>query len=325
MKLSDAQLIQFANDGFLIVEDVLSYRDRQALTNEYAQLIDTIAASRGHIDTAWKTYDFEQKVTQLLAKDPGAYEYLDISLPLQDGLTTTAGVHTGPAVFDLLTHRGILDIVESIVGPEVYSNPVQHVRIKPPESALNEVGRGNSNMSRTGWHQDAAVVLDEAEDAPILTLWAAITDATTEMGCMRAIAGSHKWPSLGMHCPGKSGVGEIFIPNDLVQKHAAVDLQVKAGAIVLLNKRTWHGAGPNQSERIRWSFDLRYQPPDYPTGRACFPGFLARSKTHPEKILSSAAQWQLLWHAARSEIASGERIAVFNERWAKNRLDPLCA
>ena len=40
---------------------------------------------------------------------------------------------TGPAVFALLRNQAILDAVESLIGPEIYANPVQHVRIKPPE------------------------------------------------------------------------------------------------------------------------------------------------------------------------------------------------
>ena len=34
-------------------------------------------------------------------------------------------MHSGPAVFDLLRHPAILDVVESVIGPEIASNPVQ--------------------------------------------------------------------------------------------------------------------------------------------------------------------------------------------------------
>lgn len=77
---------------------------------------------------------------------------------------------------------------------------------------------GSSNMARTGWHQDASVIVEEADNTPMLTVWVAITDATPEMGCMQAIPGSHRWPTLSMHCPGRSGVGEIFIPQHIVDQ-----------------------------------------------------------------------------------------------------------
>lgn len=323
--LTQNQLQQFEQDGFLVVENIVDSATLQSLRSEYAILIDQLAARFGHKTNGWSSLGFEQKITRLIACDADVYEHIDISLPLKQDLHEAAGIHTGPSVFNLLTHPGILDIAESVIGPEIYSNPVQHVRIKPPEAALNAVARGNSNMARTGWHQDAAVIVEEADSSPILTVWVAITDATPEMGCMQAVAGSHRWQSTSMHCPGRSGVGEIFIPSEIIAEHDTVDLAVKAGGLVLLNKHTWHGAGPNNSNKLRWSFDLRYQPPGYNTGRECFPGFLARSAADSEKVLSNALKWQQSWEKARTEIAQGTRNAIFNERWNRYRSDPLCA
>jgi len=323
--LNQSQLSQFNESGFLIIENVLHTKDLDALRSEYLELVNQIALDRGHKWDDWSVLNVDQKLTRLIAQDPEAYEHLDISLPLKPDINLDTGVHTGPAVFELLTHPRLLDITQSIMGPEIYSNPVQHVRIKPPESALSEDARGSSNMARTGWHQDAAVIVESADAAPILTVWVAITDATPEMGCMQAIPGSHRWSALGQHCPGRSGVGEIFIPPELVGQHKPVNLDVRAGGVVLLHKKTWHGAGPNLSERVRWSFDLRYQPPGFSTGRECFPEFLARSVAEPNRVLQHASEWTTLWDRARTEIANGQRHAVFNERWNHNRNDPLCA
>jgi len=323
--LSETQLANFEHDGFLVIENVLDEDARRNIYTEYAQLIEAVAQQRGHRNETWDTWGFEQKFTYLVANDPDAYEYLDISLPLRTGMDESAGVHTGPAVFDLLTNPRILDIAESIVGTEVFSTPVQHVRIKPPESALGPGGLGNSNMSRTHWHQDAAVIVKEAEQVPILTVWVAMSDASEQMGCMRAVRGSHHWQSISKHCPGRGGVGEIFIPDELIEQHEVVNLDVKAGGVVLLNRRTWHSAGPNLSDKIRWSFDLRYQPPGQHTGRLCFPGFLARSSATPDQVLADAPAWAALWQKAKTDIVNGTTTAVFNERWEQFRDDPVCA
>jgi ectoine hydroxylase-related dioxygenase (phytanoyl-CoA dioxygenase family) len=323
--LSQTQRAQFDQHGYLIVENVIKPTLIEKLRREYAALIEQLYLTRNHNIPHWQTYSFEEKLGALIAIDPDAYEFIDISLPLRADLDELAGMYAGDAVFELLTSPDILDIAESIVGPEIISNPVQHARIKPPEDTLNDTGRGNSNMARTGWHQDAAVIVEDADDAPILTVWVAITDATREMGCMQAVPGSHRWPALGQHCPGRSGVGEIYIPSALVDQHQTVDLEVAAGGLVLLNRKTWHGAGPNTSDRIRWSFDLRYQPPGYHSGRECFPTFLARSRTHPDQCLSDPEDWRTLWRQAQTDIASGIRDAVFNERWNRYRNDPLCA
>ena len=47
-----------------------------------------------------------------------------------------------------------------------------------------------------------------------------------------------------------------------------------------------HSSLPNLSENIRWSLDLRYNPIGQPTGRAWFPGFIARSKSKPESEMN---------------------------------------
>ena len=323
--LTRTQQQHFEQHGYLIVENVLQPSLIEKLRSEYAALIEHVYLKRNHQIEHWHSYSFEEKLSALIAIDPDAYEFIDISLPLRADLDERAGMHAGDAVFELLTCAEILDIVETIVGPEIVSNPVQHTRIKPPENTLNETGRGNSNMARTGWHQDAAVIVEAADAAPILTVWVAITDATREMGCMQAVPGSHHWSSLGKHCPGRSGVGEIYIPEELVNQHQTVDLEVSAGGLVLLNKQTWHGAGPNNSEQIRWSFDLRYQPPGFNSGRECFPSFLARSRAHPDQCLRDPSTWRALWQQAQTDIASGRHDAVFNERWDRYRNDPLCA
>ncbi len=323
--LSETQLQQFEKDGFLCVDGVLQESDMQPIRQEYKQLLDELAARFELLDDAWKALSFDERYARLIQRHPEAYEHLDISLPMASELPSDAGIHAGPAVFSLLSNPALLDIAEQIVGEELYSNPVQHVRMKPPECMLDEVARGNSNIARTNWHQDAAVVLEAADQTPILTVWVAMTDADVSRGCMRAIRGSHRFSDLAMHCPGKTGLGEIFIPESLADDHKTVPLEVKAGGIVLLHQKTWHGAGPNTSLDLRWSFDLRYQPAGLSTGRDFFPGFLARSTASPDDVLRDAAAWKASWHQARKEISSGKLQAVFNTRWQAYRDHQLCA
>ncbi len=325
MQLSSEQLIQFQDDGFLCIEGVVGLSARDSIAAEYAALVDQLAARFGLVEQDWERWSFDQRYAALIQRFPAAYEHLDISLPMSAGLPADAGFHAGPAVFSLLTDPHLLALAASVVGPEVYSNPVQHVRMKPPEKLLNAEGKGNSNIARTYWHQDAAVVLESAAETPMLTVWVAMTDANVENGCMEAIRGSHRWDDLALHCPGKTGLGEIFIPENLARGHERVPLQVRAGGVVLLHKKTWHGAGPNTSDHMRWSFDLRYQPAGFSTGRDFFPGFLAASERTPGAVLENAQAWQESWLEARREIAAGSVQAVFNTRWQQYKEHPLCA
>ena len=252
------------------------------------------------------------------------YQHLDISLPLVYDMPPDATLNCGPAVFVLLTHPRILDIVESLIGSEIYCNPVQHTRIKPPASALPQTAV-DSNVARTFWHQDEAVLTPDATEAQVITVWVAITDATEENGCLVCVPGSHR-QEMTLHCPGNGfSSAEIFIPDELIAPEQVVSMPVKAGGLVLLHQRTEHGALDNLSQQIRWSFDLRYQPTGQPSGRAVFPGFVARSRQQPEQVLTAPQAWADLWMAARDELVrNGGKWAV-NGRWQGNAGHRLCA
>ncbi|MCY4110061.1 MAG: phytanoyl-CoA dioxygenase, partial [Chloroflexi bacterium] len=67
--------------------------------------------------------------------------------------------------------------------------------------------------------------------------------------------------------------------------------------------------------------DLRYQPTGQPTGRAFFPGFVARSRKDPSSELHDHAAWVRSWHEVR-EIFADEAMPKYN-RWKSDA--PWCA
>ena len=103
-------------------------------------------------------------------------------------------------MFRIITHERVLDLVECLVGSEIYSNPVQHVRIKPPEYRLPE-GAADVLVRANPWHQDNGVVDPVADRTNMLTVWIALSDAPVERGCLQVIPRSHR-QALRTHCPG---------------------------------------------------------------------------------------------------------------------------
>ena len=91
-------------------------------------------------------------------------------LPIKDCKLDTP-FWTGPAVFNVLTSDHLLDAVESLIGYEIYSNPIQHVRIKPPEKFVPKNKYGEPILGRTIWHQDHGVTTEEADETQMLTVW----------------------------------------------------------------------------------------------------------------------------------------------------------
>ena len=64
---------------------------------------------------------------------------------------------------------GILDAVEQPVGPEITSNPIQHVRFNPPQHPVprDEV---RARITVTDLHQDMGVTLSEADETTMVTV-----------------------------------------------------------------------------------------------------------------------------------------------------------
>ena len=179
------------------------------------------------------------------------------------------------------------EAVEQFIGPEIYSNPVQHTRIKLPESSLPpEAWSGLT--SRIDWHQDQGVITGDADECEILTVWFPITEAHVDNSCLAVVPGSHK-RNLVTHCQSTNPLtrGQVAIPDRLVEPHQ-LPLPMDPGDVLFMHRCTQHAGLPNRSDRIRWSFDLRYQPIGQPTGREWFPGFVARSRAPPETVLDDA-------------------------------------
>ncbi len=314
--LTQAQIKEFNSQGFLVLEDVIDPATRQAVMDEYADLMDRLYDSwhaQGHVPAATPDMGFWDKLDVAYRAGFDWYQPLDISLP-HDGITTQTPMHFGPAVFDMVTHPRILDIAESLLGPELTSNPIQHVRIKPPERrvAADEV---RAHIVSTDWHQDRGVTLESADDTQMVTVWLAITDATVENGCLQVKPGIEE--DMLPHCTLKqTGIRERYLP-----KRAAVPTPVKAGGAVIFHPLTPHASLANTSDGYRWSFDLRYNVTGQSTGRDHFPSFVARSRADPASELRDWRVWRQMWEDTRLTLSKGAHIP--QHRWPSD--GPYCA
>lgn len=317
VNISSDQLTQYQEQGYLVVEGLLNQKeDLQPVFNEYSALLDSLAAAwfaDGKLTQIYPDLPFGERLTRIITESGQAYyKYLDITLP-QAGISEDTPMYHGPATFNLLRSPRLLDAVECFIGSEIYSNPVQHIRIKPPERTLPDSIEKNTMTAITPWHQDLGVIAEEADEADILTVWIPITEATLENGCLAVIPGSHKG-DLRLHCLWN---GIATIPDEFVES-TPIPLPMQPGDVLFMTSKTMHTSLPNDSDEIRWSFDLRYNPIGQPTGRPWFPGFVARSRANPGQELTDAGQWADLWRQARSRLAqSGDPL--FN-RWDADAL-----
>lgn len=313
--LSPAQVAHFNTEGFLVVEDVVPQPVLDGVRQEYSALLDRLYAgwqAEGRVPDG-TGLDFWGKLSASYAVGCDWFQPMDISLP-GGVIAPDTPMHFGPAIFDLVTHDRLLDLAEALIGPELTLNPIQHVRIKPPSPALDAT-ETRAHITRTDWHQDRAVGLEEADGTDMVTVWVAITDATLENGCLQVVPGI----DAGMlpHCP---QVQTSIAPKHLDTRRA-VPLPVKAGGVVLFHPLVPHASLPNMSDGFRWSFDLRFNVTGQNTGRTHFPEFVARSATNPRRELRDWRDWRDGWFAARDHLAETPHIPI--HRWASDA--PYCA
>lgn len=311
--LSAEELRRFDEDGFLVLEDVV---DRESvlepLIAEYEAVLGALCAewiASGRLDPAAPMNSFQDSVRSAYAAGLDFFQPLDISLPGGE-IRTDTPFHAGPAAFNLLVAPGVLDVVEALIGPEITSNPIQHVRLKPPARELDgdEI---RAHITATQWHQDRAVTLEEADETRMVTVWVAVTDATVENGCLQAIPGSHRGEMLP-HCP----LPQVGVPTAYFDETKARPLPVRSGGAIFFHPLTIHGSLDNRSDEVRWSFDLRYNVTGDPTGRPFFPSFVARSRAAPARALRDPAAWRALWTQARDKLAR-DGVAKIH-RWPAN-------
>lgn len=183
--------------------------------------------------------------------------------------------------YALMATPQILDAVESLIGPEIFSNPVYNVRPKVPRVTAGAVP----------WHQDKSYWPD-ANANPVITVWIPLVDATLENGCLHLIPRTHQKRVVAHGHESYSGTGYTALSEDYIEKRKReiIALPMKAGSAVLFNDRLIHSSTPNNSDHVRWSVDLRYQSTDQDIMPGYGAGFLARSPQHPQRV-ATAEDW----------------------------------
>lgn len=149
---------------------------------------------------------------------------------------------------ELIRHPGILDAVETIIGPDILCWGSSFF-IKNAEDA-----------SYVSWHQDSTYWGLEPPD--IVTAWVALSDSIEENGAMRVVPGTHKLDQVAHRDTFAadnllSRGQEIAVEVDPAQ---AVALELQPGEMSLHHVRLIHGSEPNPSGRRRIGFAIRYLP-----------------------------------------------------------------
>ena len=222
--LTEATLAFFRDNGYCLVPGVVPAKACRAVRALFAEAQEL--AARGGGGNAWRN-------------DATAWERLP-------GGTSARMVRKVPAPFDrsaefraIFGGDRILDLVEQIIGPEIYLHSSKLI-YKPPG-----IGR------RKPFHQDLAYWDDMT--APQVTLWCPIDPATAENGCLEIVPRSHH-QGLIEH----EDLDDWQIEESRFAPGVAQAVEMAPGDLLFLDVLTVHASRANRSKQGRLAAIVNY-------------------------------------------------------------------
>ena len=175
-----------------------------------------------------------------------------------------------PEAFGLMQNSRVLDLVESILGPEISLSAISHLNIKMPKNLLGELAElgtdwGISDEISDGFrsflfgetqpHNDEESCYPDARGNNRVNVWIPFTDSTSTNGTIVVFPQSHKNGWTGLSSPRTSA--ETI--EDVTSKTSAVPLTLFPGDLLLMEYRLWHSSVPIQTNKARWAYSARYE------------------------------------------------------------------
>ena len=232
MQLSEKQVKQFFDDGFLIVENVFAPGELQPAMDELAAMVDELVerlyASK-RITNKHAGEGLHTRLIEIEKEFPGAAMLFMLKTEL------------GPRLADLWGSPKLLDMIEQFIGPDIAGHPVFALRSKIPTTRSLTVP----------WHQDTAYLLPEADDTDQVTCWIPFEDVNAKNGCMQYIRGGNQRRELFRHhiegqVDGRSSPYLVIKEEDL-PKGEIVTCNMKLGSVLFHMQHSPHRSLENHS------------------------------------------------------------------------------
>jgi non-heme Fe2+,alpha-ketoglutarate-dependent halogenase len=156
-----------------------------------------------------------------------------------------------PWVYEIVSHPGILDAVETLLGPDLLAWNTSWFSKMPGDKAY------------VGWHQDGTYW--NLRPPTVVTAWVALSPSISSNGCMRVVPGTHTQPMIPQR--------ETYLPDNAlsrgqeiavaVDERQAVDLNLQPGEMSLHHIWIVHGSNANTSPDMpRIGIAIRYTRPE---------------------------------------------------------------
>jgi ectoine hydroxylase-related dioxygenase (phytanoyl-CoA dioxygenase family) len=236
------QRASYEEQGYLVFPELLSANELAVLRQA---LKDVLVEAEGLTDSNDKF-----SVTR---NDDGGYSVRRLFSPI---------VHH-QAFHDLVFNPKILDVVETLIGPNIQLHHTK-LNMKPP----------SNRQARFEWHQDFPFFPHTNFD--LLAVMIYLDDSTEENGCLTIIPGSHKWGPRN-HLFAKDGAFSSQLEDKAVLSDTSrwLKVPVPAGGMELHHCNMLHSSTANRGTRPRSAMVIQYRAADNVAvgGNMTNPGF----------------------------------------------------
>ena len=194
-RLTDRQVSFFNDEGYLILNDVFAREEltplRHELDDRIDQLINELAAA-GKIANKHEDKSFEHRLACIFEDSTANGELVIRGLEGRAG-----GGHCGVEMYRVICYPKLLDVVESLTGPEIIGSSVYRVRPKVPRKVRTGSCPG-TRIPATSPRRCATTYL-------VLTVWIPLVDANVRNGCMQILPRAHRQGVSTHHTGGNAG------------------------------------------------------------------------------------------------------------------------
>lgn len=214
--IDEQQVSFYREQGYLVVENVLSGTELDALREER----DRLVAAASSVTDSDQIYDLEETHTAELPRVRRIKEPHKVM----------------SSVEAVMRHPSLVSILTRLLG--------DGVRFQTSKLNMKSAGFG----AAVEWHQDWAFYPHTNDD--LLAVGIMLDDVDDINGPLLAIPGSHRQDIIDHHADGYF-CGAINPATSGVDFHSAVSMTGPAGSMTFHHARTIHGSALNRSDRSR--------------------------------------------------------------------------
>lgn len=234
--LSDKQIKEFDERGFLRGERVLSDEQVQKLRDELEQVMEGKSDKKPVLNRNMLDGGSEYGTT--MSKNETVVQIVNIWMASETFLEHAKNEKICAEIAQLCETNEL----------RIWHDQIQY---KPPLTG-----------GPTNWHQDhpAWPIIQPAD---LISAWVALDDATVENGCMWMVPESHKWGDQSKYLASDDNFQPVHHePQQLPQgaKVVAEPFEIKKGHVGYHHCLTWHGSPHNRSDKKRRAIAVHYMP-----------------------------------------------------------------